>query len=342
MNNIEFAPINWSNLIFGYTETDINVRCSYKNGEWGALRLTTDKTINISIAATCLQYAQEAFEGLKAFRGIDGKVRLFRYEENAKRLQQSADGMLMPRVPIPLFEEAIMLAVQKNLRFVPPYQSGASLYIRPILIGTSPKIGVSPGEEYEFIVIVSPVGAYFKAGFGTTPFIIVRQYDRAAPLGTGCMKVGGNYASGFRADQYAHSLGASCLYLDAKEKRYIDECSGANFFCISGNTYHTPLSDSILPSITNRSLMQLATDLGMQVEHRKIAVEELANMTEAGSCGTGAVISPISKVIDPDNDIIYTFGNGEAGPWSTKLYHALRDIQYGRAEDKYHWCTIVK
>ncbi len=332
---------NWNELIFGYTETDINVRCSFHNGKWGELRFTTDKYINLHIAATALHYGQEIFEGIKAFRGIDGKIRLFRMQDNARRMYNSAEGLQMAPVPLDLFGEAVRLAIRKNLRFVPPYGTGASLYIRPLLIGTEARIGVHPGNDYEFIVLVTPVGPYFKTGFNATPFMLIRDYDRAAPLGTGRYKCGGNYAAGFLADQQAHDNGCSALYLDAKEKLYIEECSGANFFAVRDNTYITPLSDTILPSITNRSLQQIALDLGMQVEERPVPYTELAIFDEAAACGTGAAICPVSKIIDPAQNHIYQFGDGTPGMWCRKLYQAITDIQYGRAEDTHHWCEII-
>ena len=254
--------IDWSNLSFGYMPTDYNVRCIYKDGKWGDITVTSSQTFEIHMAATCLHYGQEAFEGMKAFRGKDGKIRIFRMDENAARLQSSCRGIMMPELPTEKFNEAILTVVKKNERFVPPYESGASLYIRPLLIGTSAQVGVKPAKEYLFIVFVSPVGPYFKEGFKPTPMAILRQYDRAAPLGTGRYKVGGNYAASLVAGEKAHELGYSAvLYLDAKEKKYIDECGPANFFGIRGNSYITPKSTSILPSITNKSLMQLAEDM---------------------------------------------------------------------------------
>ena len=332
--------INWSELGFHYTETDYIVRSEFHNGIWSEPIATTDKTIQLNLSATCLQYGQQAFEGLKAFRGVDGKIRIFRMEQNALRLQSSARGLYMQPVPTDLFCRSILLALQKNLDFLPPYQTGAVLYFRPILIGTTPRLGVGPGKDFLFAVIPSPIGPYFKVGFHGTPFIVNRRVDRAAPLGTGQFKVGGNYAASFRATEEAHAAGLSCIFLDCKEHKYIDECGAANFFGIKGNSYITPASSSILPSITNNSLMTLARDMGMKVERRKIPLEELAEMSECGACGTAAVISPIARVIDPDNQRIYEFGK-EPGPVSIKLYNALQDIQYGRVPDPYNWCKII-
>lgn len=336
--------LNWSELTFGFIPTDYNVRCTFKEGRWGDLEVSSDSSISIHMAATSLHYGQEAFEGLKAFMGKDGKIRIFRPDENAKRLQHTCDGIMMPKLPEELFIEAVKKAVMMNKRFVPPYGTGASLYIRPLLIGTSPQVGVKPANEYLFLIFVTPVGPYFKEGFKPTPMVILRQYDRAAPLGTGTFKVGGNYAAGLLAGEKAHAMGYSAvLYLDAKEKKYIDECGPANFFGIRDNTYITPESTSILPSITNKSLMQLAQDMGMKVEKRRIPVEELATFEEAGACGTAAVISPIERIDDLDGNASYHFSeNGEAGPVCTKLYHKLRAIQYGDEPDVHQWNLILE
>ncbi len=335
--------IDWSNLSFGYMKTDYNVRCKYANGAWGELEVHTDEQVTLHMAATCLHYGQEAFEGLKAFRGRDGKIRIFRMDENAKRLQSSCDGIAMAKLPIETFEKAVIQAVKLNERFIPPYESGASLYIRPLLLGTSAQVGVKPATEYEFILFVTPVGPYFKGGFQTTPFVVTRKYDRAAPLGTGIYKIGGNYAASLNAGEEAHHLGYSnVFYLDAKERKYIDECGAANFFGIKGNTYVTPKSTSILPSITNKSLMVLAEDLGLKVERRPIALEELDTFDEAGACGTAAVISPIERIDDLDNNKSYVFAkDGKPGPWCEKLYHKLRAIQYGDEPDTHGWVTVL-
>ena len=336
--------IDWSNLAFGYMKTDYNIRCKYSNGAWGKLEVSDSEYLNLHMAATCLHYGQEAFEGLKAFKGKDGQIRIFRMDENAKRLQESCEGTMMAELPIEKFKEAVVQAVKLNQRFVPPYESGASLYIRPFLFGTSAQVGVNPSSEYMFILFVSPVGPYFKGGFQTTPFVIMREFDRSAPLGMGKYKVGGNYAASLVAGAKAHDLGYSnVFYLDAVEKKYIDECGAANFFGIKNNTYVTPKSSSILPSITNKSLMVLAEDMGMKVERRKVPVEELATFEEAGACGTAAVISPIERIDDYDKKISYVFSkDGKPGAVSEKLYHKLRGIQYGDEPDDYGWVTIVE
>lgn len=335
--------IDWANLSFGYMRTDYNVRCTYRDGKWGEIEISSEETINLHMAATSLHYGQEAFEGLKAYRCKDGKIRIFRMEVNAERLQSTCRGILMPELPTELFCEMVKKVVKLNERFIPPYESGASLYIRPLLIGTSAQVGVHPASEYLFLIFVTPVGPYFKGGFATNPYVIIREFDRAAPLGTGTFKVGGNYAASLRANKMAHDLGYSCeFYLDAKEKKYIDECGAANFFGIKDNTYVTPLSTSILPSITNRSLMQLAEDMGLKVERRPIPEEELATFEEAGACGTAAVISPIERIDDLENKKSYVIAkDGKPGPISTKLYQRLRAIQYGDVADPYGWVTVL-
>ncbi|MDD3280488.1 MAG: branched-chain amino acid aminotransferase [Bacteroidales bacterium] len=337
------TSIDWKNLAFGYMKTDYNVRCYYRDGKWGELEISSSEEISMHMAATCLHYGQEAFEGMKAFRGKDDKIRLFRIDENAKRLQKSCEGIMMAEFPMEKFKEAIRKVVKMNENFIPPYGMGASLYIRPLIIGTGAQVGVKPANEYLFIVFVTPVGPYFKGGFKTTPFVVTRKYDRAAPLGTGTYKIGGNYAASLRAGQEAHQMGYSnVFYLDAIEKKYIDECGAANFFGIKNNTYITPKSDSILPSITNKSLQQLAEHLGMKVERRPIALEELGTFEEAGACGTAAVISPIERIDDLDTNKRYIFSkDGQPGPWSTKLYKLLQGIQYGEENDVFNWCEIL-
>lgn len=336
--------MDWSNLGFGYMKTDFNIRCTYKNGAWGDLEVHDSEYMTLHMAATALHYGQESFEGLKAFRGKDGKIRIFRMRDNALRMQDSSEGTVMAKVPVEKFEEAVVKAVKLNERFVPPYESGASLYIRPVLFGSGPQVGVKPADEYMFIVFVTPVGPYFKGGFQTTPFVIMRQYDRSAPLGMGKYKVGGNYAASLVAGQHAHELGYSnVFYLDAKEKKYIDECGAANFFGIKNNTYITPKSESILNSITNMSLIEVAGTLGIKAERRQVPVEELAEFSEAGACGTAAVISPIASIFDPEKNKIYEYcKDGKPGPVTMKLYNKLVSIQYGDVPDEFGWISIVE
>lgn len=334
---------DWSKLPFGYFPTDYNVRCSYRDGKWGKVEVSTSETINIHMAATALHYGQEIFEGLKAFMGADGKIRIFRLEENARRIRESAKGIMMEPIPEELFKEMCVKVVELNRRFVPPYGSGASLYIRPLEIGMSPRIGVKPGDEYLFIVMVTPVGPYFKEGFANTKICIMREYDRVAPRGTGRWKVGGNYAASLSAGERAHSLGYSAvLYLDPKEKKYLDECGPANFFAIKDGKYITPASDSILPSITNMSLQDLARDMDIEVECRHITVDELADCTEAAACGTAAVASPIGEIDDLDTGTKYIISkDGKPGPVTTALYNKLSAIRLGEEPDTHGWNTIL-
>lgn len=339
MNN----ELDWKHLPFGYYPTDFNVRCTYKDGKWGEIEVTPSDKIELHMAATCLHYGQECFEGLKAFRGVDGKIRIFRMHDNAVRMQQSAEGIEMQPIPEELFNEMCIKAVKLNERFVPPYGSGASLYIRPLEIGTSPSIGVKSANEYVFMVMVTPVGPYFKTGFGCTDICIMRQYDRVAPRGTGRYKIGGNYAASLTATTHAHALGYSAvLFLDPKEKKYLDECGPANFFAIKDGKYITPASDSILPSITNMSLQELAKDMGIEVECRHITVDELADCTEAAACGTAAVASPIGEIDDLDTGMKYVVSkDGKPGPVTTALYNKLSAIRLGEEPDTHGWNTIL-
>ncbi len=339
----ENLNIDWSNLSFSYLKTDYNVRCTFRDGKWGEIEVSTDENINLHMAATCLHYGQEIFEGQKAFRGKDGKVRLFRIDENAKRMRASAMGIKMEPIPEELFIEMARKVVELNARFIPPYGSGSSLYLRPLEIGITPRVGVSPATEYMFIIFATPVGPYFKEGFKPTKVAIYREFDRAAPLGTGKWKVGGNYACGMGATAKAKAAGYSAaLFLDPKEKRYIDECGPANFFAIKNNTYITPKSDSILPSITNMSLQQIARDLGMNVECRPVPLEELNVVEEAAECGTAAVCTPIGEIFDEGMNHTYIISkDGNPGPVTTQLYNRLRGIQLGEVEDIHNWTTII-
>ncbi|MCX6233922.1 MAG: branched-chain amino acid aminotransferase [Bacteroidetes bacterium] len=336
--------IDWISLPFGYYKTDYNVRCYYRDGAWGEMEISSSEIIPIHMAATCLHYGQEAFEGMKVFRGKDGKLRLFRWEENAKRMQRSGNGIMMPGVPLELFKKAIVTATLLNKKYIPPYGTGAALYVRPVLIGTGAQVGVKPSREYLFMVFVGPVGPYFREGFKPVNIQLVRDFDRAAPLGTGHIKVGGNYAASLKPAERAHQEGyASVLFLDSKEKKYIDEAGPANFFGIKGNTYVTPDSGTILPSIINMSVRQLARDMGMTVEQRHVPVEELEEFDEAGACGTAAVITPIGKIFDRESGKVYEYcHNDSVGCISQKLYNKLLAIQYGEEPDPYGWTTVIE
>jgi branched-chain amino acid aminotransferase len=335
--------IDWKSLPFGYIKTDYNIRCFYKDGKWGKPEVSSSEYINVHIAATALHYGQEAFEGLKAYMGKDGKIRLFRWKENAKRLIFSAGGIIMAAFPEDMFGDALFKVIEMNKKFVPPYGSGATLYIRPLLYGSGAEVGVKPASEYTFIIFVTPVGPYFKDGIKPVNMLICRDVDRAAPLGTGIYKVGGNYAASLRAIIAARNGGyANTIFLDAKEKRYIDECGPANFFGIKDNTYITPKSESILNSITNMSLIEIAESLGMKTERRQVPVEELASFKETGACGTAAIISPIAKICDPEKNMIYEYcKDGEPGSETMKLYNKLVSIQNGDEPDPYGWVTIL-
>lgn len=334
-------PEEWGKLPFAYHPTNYNVRCHYRDGKWGIVETSSSEHIVLHISASSLHYGQEAFEGLKAFRGQDGKIRIFRWQNNWERMNLSARGILMPEIPKEIFEEAVKRVVLLNQEYIPPYGTGASLYIRPLLIGTGAKLGVAPTDEYLFAIFVSPVGPYFPTGFKCVDVKIARDVDRAATLGTGRYKVGGNYAASLASGEQAHAEGFKmALYLDAKEKKYIDECGPANFFGIRNNTYVTPDSPSILQSITNLSLCTLAEEMGLKVERRKVPVEELAEFEEAGACGTAAVITPIKSIHDKEVGKVYAFAD-EPGKWSVKLYRKLQAIQLGDEEDRYGWVTAL-
>ena len=334
--------IDWSNLGFDYHKTDFNARYVFSNGAWSEMQITRDEYINMHMSASCLHYGIELFEGLKAFRGVDGKVRLFRVEENARRLQTSAARLCLPIPSEEMIVKACIEVVRLNEKYVPPYGSGASLYLRPVMFGTQVGLGIKPSNEALLIIYCSPVGAYFKEGIKPIKVAIDRIQDRAAPRGTGDVKVGGNYAASIMSGVKAHNDGYSnVMYLDAAEHKYIEECGAANFFGIKQGKYVTPKSPSVLPSITNKSLRQLARDMGLEVEERHIPVEELSTFEECGACGTAAVISPIELIHDQQTGESYSYGT-EVGAYSLRLFNALQDIQYGRAADTHHWCTIVE
>jgi branched-chain amino acid aminotransferase len=336
------AELDWGNLPFGYVKTDYNIRYYYRNGKWSGGELTGDENINMNIAAPCLHYGQEAFEGLKVFETADGRIVSFRAKENSRRLQRSSERIFMPQVPEEIFMDAIQKVVSANTRFVPPFGSGASMYVRPLSIGTGPRVGLGPAEEYMFIVFVTPVGPYYKGGFKPVKALVVEEYDRAAPNGVGDCKVGGNYAAGLRGSEVGKKKGYPIvLYLDPKEKRYIDEFSTSNFIGIKGNSYISPSSKSILPSITNDSLAVIATDLGMKVEKRPVDINEIKDFNEIGAVGTAAVITPISLIHYRDNVYVYC-RDDLPGPVITSLYERLTKIQTGEIEDKHGWLEEIK
>lgn len=334
--------LDFASLGFGYTRTPYNVRVHYSDGKWGKIQLSDDENVSIHIASTTLHYGQQAFEGLKAMRGKDGKLRIFRIEENAARLQRSSDYLRMARVPTDLFSEAVIEAVKSNIEYVPPFETGGSLYIRPVLFGVGANVGIRPASEYLLIIFVTPVGSYFKGGMCGINVMIDRNHDRSGAHGTGHVKAGGNYASSLKSGVEVHDKGYdSALYLDPTEHKYIDECGAANFFGIKNNTYVTPSSSSILPSITNMTLQQIAADLGLKVERRPINfIDEIGTFQECGACGTAAVITPIASVFDPESNKKYEFKT--VGSATQRLYDTYRGIQLGTVEDKYGWNTVVE
>lgn len=342
------ANIDWSKLTFSYTKTNTILRTTFRNGEWTPVESLTDDNITLSSYAGALHYAIECFEGLKAFRGKDGRVRLFRPEENAKRLQRSAKFLGIEAPSVEMFVELCKRAVLENIDFLPPYEAtGASLYLRPTLIGSNPQLGVQSSKESTFLILCSPVGAYVGGALDAVDVVIARNYDRAAPNGSGAFKVGGNYACSLYSLNLAHELGyKAVLYLDPATKTMIDEFNSSNFFAIKGNSYITPKSDSILPSITNMSLETVAAHLGMTVERRPVPVEELSTFEEVGECGTAVVITPVHKLVDKpslesEEETVYTYGDGKCGPKSLKLYKYITALQKGEIEDEFGWVVYI-
>jgi len=339
---IKRVDLDWAHLPFAYHKTDCNVRYCWRDGAWDEGRVVDSEHIDVHMAATCLHYGQEAFEGLKAFEDANGDVVVFRIEENAKRIVRSCKKILMAAPSEELFIEACYRAINANRRYVPPHGSGASLYLRPLVIGTGAAVGVRPADEYMFLVFVTPVGPYFKTGFKPVNLVVEPDVDRAAPLGVGDVKVGGNYAAGMRATFGAKDRGyTEVLFLDARYKRYIDESGPANFFGITPDgRYVTPHSRSILPSITNDSLVTLARDMGLSPDRRRVEVEEIFSFQEAGCCGTAAVITPIGSITWGERKVVY--GDGlQPGPVCTELYTRLKAIQEGDEPDPYGWVRKV-
>ena len=340
---MEKKNIDWSNLGFGYQVTDKRYVSNYKNGAWDDGVLTDEATITLSECAGVLQYAQTCFEGLKAYTTEDGRTVCFRPDLNASRMKDSCERLEMPVFPEDRFVEAVKAVVHANEAYVPPYGSGATLYIRPYMFGSSPVIGVKPAEEYQFRMFCTPVGPYFKGG--AKPITIrVSDYDRAAPHGTGHIKAGLNYAMSLYQIVDAHEKGFDeNMYLDAGSRTYVEETGGANFiFITKDGKMVTPKSDSILPSITRRSLMVVAEKyLGMTVEHRQVRFDELGDFAECGLCGTAAVISPVGKINDHGKEICFPSGMDEMGPVTKKLYDTLTGIQMGRIEAPEGWIVEI-
>lgn len=338
------AELDWSNLGFGYIKNPYRYVSDFKNGKWDGGRLTEDDKVVISECAGVLQYAQTCFEGLKAYTTADGRIVTFRPDLNAERMENSAKRLEMPVFPKERFLDAVDKVVAANRDYVPPYGSGATLYIRPYMFGSSEVIGVKPAKEYQFRMFVTPVGPYFKEG--VKPIVIrVSDFDRAAPRGTGHIKAGLNYAMSLHAIVDAHNNGfEENMYLDPGTRTYVEETGGANFiFITKDGKLVTPLSDSILPSITRRSICYVAEHyLKMNVEHRKVRLDEVKDFAECGLCGTAAVISPVGKIFDHGREIDIPSGMDSMGPVTQKLYDTLTGIQMGTIEAPEGWIREIK
>ncbi len=336
---VEKKDIDWSSLGFGYMETDYSFVSNYKDGKWDEGTLTKDHTIQINECAGVLQYSQSCFEGLKAYTTKEGKIVTFRPDLNAQRMADSCKRLEMPEYPVEKFLEAVEKVVKANEAWVPPYGSGATLYIRPYMFGSNAVIGVKPADEYQFRILVTPVGPYFKGGAKPVQ-IKVPDFDRAAPHGTGNIKAGLNYAMSLHPIVIAHNEGyADNMYLDPATRTYVEETGGANIIFITkdGNLV-TPKSDSILPSITRRSIVTVAEKYcGMKVEHRPVRYDEVKDFAECGLCGTAAVISPVGRIFDHGNEINFPSGMEEVGPVIKKLYDTLTGIQAGNIEAPEGW-----
>ena len=341
---MEKKNIDWSNLSFAYMKTDYRYVSDFKNGAWDEGRMITDDTVTISECAGVLQYAQTVFEGLKAYTTQDGKIVTFRPDLNGERLENSARRLEMPVFPKDRFVDAVIETVKANIGYVPPYGSGATLYIRPYMFGSNAVIGVKPADEYQFRVFTTPVGPYFKGGI--KPITIrITDFDRAAPHGTGHIKAGLNYAMSLHAIVDAHNqVYDENMYLDAQTRTKVEETGGANFlFVTKDGKVVTPKSDSILPSITRRSLIYVAKEyLGLEAEEREVYVDELKDMAECGLCGTAAVISPVGKIVDHGREICLPSGMDEMGPVTKKLYDTLTGIQMGRIEAPKGWIYVIE
>ena len=341
--SMEKKNIDWKNLGFGYVQTDKRYVSNYKDGAWDEGVLTSDANVVINECAGVLQYAQTCFEGLKAYTTEDGHIVMFRPDLNASRMASSAERLEMPVFPEDRFVEAVHKVVEANAAYVPPFGSGATLYVRPYMFGSNPVIGVKPADEYQFRVFTTPVGPYFKGG--AKPITIrVCDFDRAAPHGTGHVKAGLNYAMSLHAIVDAHKQGYDeNMYLDAATRTKVEETGGANFiFITKDNKVVTPKSSTILPSITRRSLMYVAEKyLGLEVEEREVYLDEVKDFAECGLCGTAAVISPVGKIVDHGTDICFPSGMEEMGPTIKKLYDTLTGIQMGRIEAPEGWIHVV-
>ncbi|MBU8904199.1 branched-chain amino acid aminotransferase [Lactococcus cremoris] len=335
--------LDWENLGFSYRNLPFRYIARFKDGKWSAGELTGDNQLHISESSPSLHYGQQGFEGLKAYRTKDGSIQLFRPDQNAARLQKTARRLCMAEVSTEMFIDAVKQVVKANEDFVPPYGTGATLYLRPLLIGVGDVIGVKPADEYIFTVFAMPVGSYFKGGLAPSKFVISREYDRAAPLGTGGAKVGGNYAASLQAEVGAKASGyADAIYLDPSTHTKIEEVGAANFFGITAdNEFITPLSPSILPSITKYSLLYLAEHrLGLKAIEGEVFAKDLGKFVEAGACGTAAIISPIGRIDDGEDSYIF-HSETEVGPTVKRLYDELVGIQFGDVEAPEGWIVKV-
>ena len=341
---MEKKNLDWSNLGFGYHPTEYRYVANWKDGAWSEGELTTDATVTMTECAGVLQYSQSCFEGLKAYTTEKGQIVVFRPDLNASRMADSCRRLEMPVYPEDKFVEAVKAVVRANAAYVPPYGSGATLYLRPFMFGSGPVIGVSPAPEYQFRIFATPVGPYFKGG--AKPLTIrVSDFDRAAPNGTGHIKAGLNYAMSLHAIVDAHNQGFNeNMYLDPKTRTKVEETGGANFlFVTKDGKVVTPKSPSILPSITRRSLMVVAKEyLGLEVEEREVYFDEVKDFAECGLCGTAAVISPVGKIVDHGKEICFPSGMDEMGPVTKKLYDALAGIQMGRIEAPEGWIQVIE
>ena len=338
--NSRINEVDFDNLSFGKVCSDHMMICDYKDGKWGTPQVLPYGPMPMEPSSKVFHYGQACFEGLKAFKGKDGKIRIFRPDENAQRMNTSARRTLMAEVPEKLFISAVTRAVEENSEYIPPYESGGALYIRPLLIGSGSRIGIQPADEYTFIVLVIPVGNYYKGGLKPVDAIIIDGYDRTAPGGTGAVKVAGNYASSLEPANIAKDKGFPInLYLDSKEHKYIDEFGTSNFIAIKDNVYITPKSSSILPSITNKSLMTIAEDMGMTIERRPVEFSEVEKFDAVGACGTAVVITPVDKIYHGDE--IAQIGDGTVHKKLHELYDHMTAIQRGTTEDKHNWCILV-
>ncbi len=336
------ADLNWSELPFDYVRTDCHLEYVYRDGKWDQGTAVEDDKITISVASTCLHYGQECFEGLKVYETKDGRALAFRPEENARRMAYTAKKALMVAPPVDVFVDAVVRVAKLNRRFIPPYGSGASLYVRPLLIGITGTIGIKPSREYMLAVLATPVGPYFKSGLKPVRLWIEEEVDRAAPLGVGDAKLGGNYTAALRATIGARDRGfAEVLFLDSKQHKYIDESGSSNFYAITKDgRYVTPKSNTILPSITNMSLMDIARDLKIAVEERPVEASELPNFAEAGLVGTATLLSPV-YAIQHGKKLIQYSGANDVGPVSMRLRDALLAIQTGDAPDTHDWTREI-